>query len=1220
MTAPSLDPLRISTRGTTFIEASAGTGKTYALTSLYVRMLLEGRGDRTPLSVQQILVVTFTEAATAELRLRIRERLHKLHGAIAVRGLTGEPDMDRLLASRQDSRDADLRTLTAALHEFDEAGIFTIHGFCQRILRENAFESGVPFDVALVTTQVALVGEIVRDFWVREMASAPEVLVHFAREQGVCIRKLEGLARRVLAHRRVRVLPEFTASTSVAMEASLDRWRSARAAVGRLWERHATEILTLLCTSRALNRSVYRESAIRGRWATTITALLCSESATWTKPTWFKWLTTEGVAAKTKKECQPPSSPFFGACSVLSEAESVLREAMGTHLVRLRVAFVEFLRKELRQRKAAANVHYFDDLVHGLEAALDRPGSGPTLAATIRERFPVALIDEFQDTDPSQFAIFDKVYAGRAETRMLVGDPKQAIYTFRGADVFAYLAARDQVPAAPHRLATNRRSAPDLVRAINTLFGRRRQPFGPDIAFEDATPARSSSALDGSGRLPPPLQILFVERPADAEALNRTESDALVTAPIAAEITHLLAERLRLGDRPLGPGDIAVLCRTNRQAAAMQAALRHLRVPSVLQSAGTVFASAEATEVQRIVTALADPANGNVVRAALVTDAIGVTAPELLRFDSDPEEWDAWLVRWRQWHDLWCRLGFLPAFRRLLDDTAAAPRLLGFPDGERRLTNVLHLGELLHRAEAEVQGGPERLDEWLRAQRQDADAFGERADDAAQMRLESDADAVKLVTVHKSKGLEYPVVFCPYLWDASYWRDDDKDAPRFHDEKGRLCIDVGSSERGGNVQLAQSESMQESMRLLYVALTRARERCVLVWGAFRGSAASPLAQIFHDVVAPDPAESTLGDDAALLADLHELAGAAPGAIAVEVLRPRPPALYTPLAAAEAKLACRTTTRRVRVARAIASFSGFVDAPRAQANEVERDHDSVDDAAPDPGGAAVLVQDAVPLAAFPRGTRTGQMVHRIFERLDFPAATETTVAEVVRDELAVEGIEASWQQPLAGAIGTVLDTRLSIPVPAPGETVVLRDLSSERCLKEMEFVFPLGPRAAAAALTPQRLGEVFEHHAASLPDPAVATTTRELGFGEVRGFLRGFIDLVFEHGGRWYIVDWKTNSLGPYPNDYRTARLREAMRRHHYYLQYHLYVVALHKYLRFRVPTYDYARHFGGVLYLFLRGMGAPAPAGAGVFWDRPAPALVEELSAVLGDATGGGAT
>ncbi|MCK6553301.1 exodeoxyribonuclease V subunit beta [Candidatus Binatia bacterium] len=1225
MTASTMNPLEISTRGTAFIEASAGTGKTYAITSLYVRLLLEGRADGTPLSVQQILVVTFTDAATAELRLRVRARLRQMQQAIAGGTPTGETDVDELLDRRKECRVADLRTLTVALQDFDEAAISTIHGFCQRVLRENAFESGVPFDVALVTTQTELVGDIVRDFWVREMAAAPAVLVRYAQDHGVRVGTLETLARRVLAHRRIRVLPEIAVDRGGG-EAAIEEWRRCRNEVARLWAAEGKEVIDLLCSSDALNRNSYRQASIRTGWVRGIDALLSSEVASWTDMGWFDLLTTAGMAERTRKGRVPPQSAFFAACSALQAAEESLRVELEARLVQLRLDFVEFVRAELHRRKAAANVHYFDDLVHGLEQALEREGSGAALAAAIRERFPVALIDEFQDTDPSQYAIFEIVYGGRPETRMLVGDPKQAIYTFRGADVYAYLAARSRVSSPPHRLGTNRRSSPDLVRAINTVFRRHGQPFGVDIPFEDAEPARTSGSLRSSGELPAPLRILFVERPRPepgsrhkpVEVLNKGDSEELVTRPVAAEITRLLAGGFELDDRQLAPGDIAVLCRTNRQVAEMQGALRNLGVPSVLQSAGSVFATAEATEVRRVVTALASPGSGNAVRAALATDMLGVTALDLLRFDSDPEAWDGWLVRWRRWHDLWLQRGFLPAFRRLLDETGAAARLLSFPDGERRLTNVLHLGELVHRAEADGLGGPDGLDEWLRAMRQDDSGLAELGDDAAQMRLESDADAVKLVTVHKSKGLEYPVVFCPYLWDGNHFRDEDKRAPRFHDDARRLCVDLGSAEQEGNIERARAESLAESVRLLYVALTRAREHCVVVWGAFREATGSALARVFHGVGADDPGAVKLGNDAELQADLQALVEAGEGAISLEPMRGREPVPYAPAAPPPTELHCRRMARTVRVTRSTASFSWFVDAPRVPAAEVGRDDDSADEEVTDVGAGAAAGAGVVSLAAFPRGTRAGQMVHRIFEQLDFAAASAETIAAVVRAESAAEGMEDGWEVPLTTAIAEVLDTPLRAPHDVGSGVFTLRGVGPDRCLKEMEFVFPIGGDENGPGLTCEGLAAVFERHGAPSPDPAAAAALRNLGFGEVRGFLRGFVDLIFEQDGRWYVVDWKSNSLGYYPDDYAPARLLAAMRRHHYYLQYHLYVVALHKYLGVRLPDYEYERHFGGVYYLFLRGMGGPSLPGNGVYLDRPSAALVHDLSALLAAGSGGG--
>jgi exodeoxyribonuclease V beta subunit len=1132
-----LDPLTVPLRGTNLIEASAGTGKTHAITNLYVRLLLELR-----LSVGEILVVTYTNAATAELRARVRRRVHE---ALVTFDAGGSEDefLDWLVRQRrkQGALAEDRAHLLVALHGFDEAAIFTIHGFCQRMLGDNAFESGVAFDTELVTNESPLVTEVVQDFWVRELHAAPEPFVRHLANQKITPATLEDLAVKVLTHPGMSVLPGH-------------------------------------------------------------------------------------------------DDPLIHA------VDDAGNPSLAARALALQLSLAESARDELRRRKEQARVQSFDDLLQRLAEALRGPG-GDTLAEIIRRRFRAALIDEFQDTDPVQYEIFRRVYLGSAAVLFLIGDPKQAIYAFRGADVFAYIRAKHDTGGWPRTLGTNRRSDPSLIRGVNALFGRLRCPFVFDaIPFlpADAAP-NASDCLGGAAAGQPPLQILFVRRTGQERggAINKAWGEREGTAAVAADIARFLGAGATIGARRVEPGDIAVLCRTNKQASLMQQALRELGVPSVLQGDASVFEAPEAEEMERVLCALADPGDPRAIRAALGTTLLGQSAHDLATLEHDEQRWDEWVRQFQELHEQWTQRSFVAAFRALLDAQRVPQRLLGFLDGERRLTNVLHLMELLHTAGTQERRGPQALVLWLHQMRSDAGARAELAGEAAQIRLESDAAAVKLTTIHKSKGLQYPIVYCPYLWDGILLHKNDEKTLRFHDSTDdyRLKLDIGSSDHAVHLTAAEREVFAENVRLLYVALTRAQHRCTVVWGAFRSGEDSALGYVLHQ---PSGASGDLRaltkariasfvrsrDDTGMRADLAALATLAPESIAVADLSLERVGRYAAPTEGMAALQCRAVTRELRRTWRVSSFSALASSagPISPPAEEGLDHDATEEIAPTAEPALpVLDQSLVMLHDFPAGARAGQLIHEVLEGFDFQAVEPGVLRDAVTAALARFGFEDKWAEVLCRALAVIVATPLNAGAPS----LRLRDIARERRLNELEFLFPIagqktadsrqsrvegateGVRDDAVLLTRERLAAVFAQHATA-PVPAdYAARVRSLGFAPLTGFLKGFIDLVFEHEGRWYVVDYKSNRLGPHPDDYGQAQVIAAMVEHHYFLQYHLYVVALHRYLTRRLPEYNYDRHFGGVYYLFLRGMAPEYDGGNGVFFDRPSRQLIENLSGAL---------
>ncbi|MGH7785644.1 MAG: 3'-5' exonuclease, partial [Candidatus Binatia bacterium] len=579
---------------------------------------------------------------------------------------------------------------------------------------------------------------------------------------------------------------------------------------------------------------------------------------------------------------------------------------------------------------------------------------------------------------------------------------------------------------------------------------------------------------------------------------------------------------------------------------------------------------------------------------------------------SDERAWEQWVVRVHRWHERWQVRGITPALRSVFDVCEVPGRLLAWVDGERRMTNLLHLGELLQRAAVEGRRGPLALAEWLGEMRHDAHQPG-IVGEAAQIRLESDDDAVRLLTIHKSKGLEFPIVICPFVWDGGLLHEGDKRFPLCHDPRdgGRRIVDVGSPDLAAHRAAAIEEVRAERLRLLYVALTRARHHCSVIWqmtgtasdAAFAYLVHRPAGETSGSVHAAVIAHLAASSEDRLRQDLDAFAARAGGAIGVRDIAAEPIVRRAARPAEPEPLRVRAVQRRLDLRWRTSSFSGLVAAagdrlPIPVEEGRDRDESATEDA------PAAL--DA--LHEFPGGARSGLMVHHLFEVLnDGVLGDAAALRRLIGATLQTYGVEPQWSAAVGRTLTDVLDTPLTAAPP-----FTLRQVGAARRLPEVEFIFPVGAAdTAGASLTAARLADVFVRHGRA-PLPAdYAARLRALPFAPLAGFLKGYIDLVFEHGGRWYLVDYKSNRLGARVDDYQPDRLVPVMVQHHYILQYHLYAVALHRHLQRRLPGYDYERHCGGVYYLFVRGMAPALPPGSGIYHDRPPLALIEALSQAL---------
>ena len=1232
------DPLGTSLGGTNLIEASAGTGKTYAIATLFLRLMLEQE-----LGVDQVLVVTFTEAAAAELRDRVRERLR---AALAVYrsgpsgGTSGaarapDPVLQALVEARRAAGQAerDRERLALSLRSFDEAPISTIHGFCNRVLHDSAFESGVAFDTELVVDDEPIIDQVLRDFWARELYGSDARFVRHLHREGLSPDRLMSLARLCLRHVDAPVVPE---RSEPGDKPATTAYAEAHRRVREIWWRDREEIKALLLGFPHLHKARYRKDDMP-TWFLAMDAFLRSEEPGPELGSigFEKFLPTslaESTSVKFKRTGGgPPEHPFFDACAELHAAKQPLEADHRTREVELKRRLVAHLRREVPRRKVALGVQSFDDLLQRLDKAL-RGRAGRRLAEQVRRRYRAALIDEFQDTDPIQYRIFRTLYGGTKQPLFLIGDPKQAIYGFRGADVFTYLRAAKAAGDRRFTMDTNWRSDPPLLAAVQRLFDVRRPFLLEDIGFPPVRPRPGAQpALRHQGQPLPAFEIKVQPREgAQVRVKQITAEWAEHNIPerIAADVSRLLAQGVTIddpsagpdGQRPLHAGDIAVLVRKNDQALRVQRELRRLGIPGVVYGDATVFDTPEAGELYRVLGAVAEPTRNALLRAAITTELFGVSANALEAMSEDDDtEWNRWIDDFRRWHEQWVERGFVQMFRALLSERSTQPRLLAMLDGERRMTNLLHLAELLHTASTSEHLGPAGLLRWFQQQRRTRSSMVE----AVKLRLERDDQAVQLITIHRSKGLEYPVVYCPYLWDGGGLFSDEEDNLLFHDpqDDDRLKIDVRlkgnrkDRDADPHIALARQEKAAENLRLLYVAVTRARHRCVVVWGGFYRSHRSPLGYLLgsplHDERWPwDPelvaAKLKDQDEDQMMAWLHERGA---GVWAISRLDEGEAIPYQPPQAADVTLQARRPALAIDRSRRTASFTTMIadrEQPRGEASE-GRDRDERTPETPRPGPRPIA-EGPIALAEFPRGAKAGNFFHDVLENLDFQAPAAEREALVDAKLLAYGYPHATWGEPVARAVEGVLHT----PLLAEDPTLTLASVSQARRRNELEFILPTagGEQEDTMALTRERLAALFRRHEHGLP-PGYPEQVDRLGFSPLRGFLKGFIDLVLVHRDRWYLVDYKTNHLGEDLGAYAPVRLGEVMVEDHYVLQYHLYTVALVRHLRRTLRGFRYERDFGGVLYLFLRGMTPRAGPTRGVFFDRPPAARILALSDLL---------
>jgi exodeoxyribonuclease V beta subunit len=1174
----TLDPYTIPLQSINLIEASAGTGKSWTVTLLYLRLILEKA-----LTVDQILVVTFTEAATKELRDVVRSRI------IEALDFFQNPDqkIDKKeyakLYNKQahgSDREAILR-LTRAKLSMDEAAIFTIHSFCQRVLNEYAFEASLAFENELLDSDRELMQKLTDDFWRRNFYKASKPLLSKLQKQNITPDAILDDIWAMVGKPYLQISGPLNPHIS---DVEWSRLSTLFKQALSLWADQCCEIRKLLIGNKNLNGNSFRPKTLEKNCnqlneinsLTDINKELLEND--------LKRFKASCLKAGTKNKCETPCHPFFELWESFSDLWEDIDSRVEGFIAQIKIDCMHYLQTALSIEKKRLGVLAFDDLLLQLQQALQ---NNPKLAHQLNNKYKAALIDEFQDTDPVQYEIFSRIYQGAKDSVVfLVGDPKQAIYSFRGGDIYTYLKAKSDTNQENHAtLDTNWRSHPDLIKAFNALYGACDNPFqdeGIDYVQVKAgleCDQGIAAGTDNTDKTPLRFWQYYPETDEKGEVIGGMEAiREAIAESLAGEIAQRLNSDSTINGKPVSGADIAILVRSHTQGDLIKAALNARGIASVQSSNQSIFQTHEAAEMQRLLTAIIEPQQEDNVRRALVTDMLGCQAEDLIRFENDSSAWENNLLAMQRWQQCWKQDGFLPMMRQLMREASVHQRLLAYDDGERRVTNIVQLAELIHHASRQQSLGMEEVLRWLRQQQENA---GQKE---SELRLESDENLVKIVTIHKSKGLEYPIVYCPFV-GLNNRPNQDKVYTFYKD--GKPSLEIGSPEAEEHKKIKTREEQAEATRLLYVALTRAKYQCTVVCLpklVKRNPDKTALGWLITNGETTATAKDKEAFEEAYRTRLDKLASENKGIIKLTELPVFPANLRYQSKQTLSQLTARAFTAKIRAQAQITSFSGLT----AGIHEETPDYDNA-------FANSALEPIDLPKAEneFPRGATAGIALHEIFENLDF-------VMPVTRQEGVITNALNKWafDEKYRDSASLLIENSLGAEL---FNGFALNQLANDKRLNEMEFYLPL------QRLHIDDLRQILFQH---LPESqqAFRDAVNSLYFDQVEGYLKGFIDLVFEHQGKYYLLDYKSNSLA----DYNSQSLLLTMADSHYYLQYLLYSVALHRYLKKRLPAYSWENDIGGVYYLFIRGMSpSDSTQGAGVFFDKPSLQLIEALDALF---------
>ncbi|VEJ10146.1 exodeoxyribonuclease V subunit beta [Actinobacillus delphinicola] len=1246
-TIQPLNPITLPLNKTSLIEASAGTGKTHTIASLYLRLLLQvgENAFAIPLRVDQILVVTFTKMATEELKGRIRERIHEAKLAFEAVRAAGDceqfkdnPFLYDLIQAvfKTSNLDIAITQLSLAEQDFDLAAIFTIHSFCQRMLRRYAFNSGLPFEIQLLEEgdELNLKTRFADEVWRESFYPQSLEVTKFIAKNGVSPDALLDRLRNLIGKDIAINLSQKDMLTSSTLSDFLQEQAILQADFAKIQTNFKAQ---WLAHCAALESLFDENSANIARYATKGVSNYLgyfNDMKTWASQSDFalapdrlsKYFTQSALENNLKKGINPFTHPLLTLAEDYAQAEAEFAQKYAESIKLFAYYFSKEVTHKLRDYKENHTEKSYDDLLWLMEKAL-RGEQSEQFAQVIRHQYPFAMIDEFQDTDPQQYFIFNEIYLKAHQDSapsgfLMIGDPKQSIYKFRGADIFSYLKAA-QDAENQFTLDQNWRSNAGLIESVNTLFSMKNDtsPFlYNDIRFSAVTAAKSKLNFVLNGGKEPPMRIYLQDieditgKSSKIVKLNEEDFAETCALSIRQWLESAKENQATLDGETLQAKDIAVLLRDAKQAKLIKDALAKQGINSVyLSDKSNIFQTDIARDMLFVLQACLNPLNEKNILNVLSCALFSLSMGDIDRIKQQESEWEATVQRFLQYQRIWQHQGVLAMLHQLLQQEQLMTRLFLLQGGERRLTDYLHLAELLQQASV-LNESEAALLHWFEKQ-----VCGDNKLSTAEIRLESDRALVKIVTIHKSKGLAYDLVWLPFIGFSS--RKNGDNIPTYYDkEKGKVLWDMAGEHDDEILQ----ETLAEEMRLLYVALTRAKYQVVMALPTYFGKnnaqrlAWNGLWNALTPDVLTDKNEPIKTQT--LLENWRNLAGGENIVIEEATALPH---FETPLTAETAHLQLDVAKFQGKISRdwSVSSFTKmkyqhlfkqYAQKQNAiQYFVADRDYDEeesqfnpmtlLDDDTTTQITTCPDYPEGYSPFQFPAGNRVGTALHHFLEKLDFQIRLDTNQLE---HRQMLLNLAQQMGMPLENdeqaeltiiGLGLWINAILETPF-MEGNPLAFKDIALNERLNELEFFFSVPER-----FNPTQFNQILAEHHHLPSEPLILES--------FKGMMHGFIDLVFVHEGKYYLVDYKSNMLGTSQNAYNQTNIRQKMLNEHYDWQYLIYVVALNRYLRSRLPDYDYERDFGGVIYPFLRGM--TGQAGEGIYFDKPTKTLVDTLEALF---------
>lgn len=1116
-TYKEFDAATVALEGSNLIEASAGTGKTYSIAILVLRLVLEQQ-----LSVKEVLMVTFTKAAVAELEERIRLFIRSAY-KVSTGNTIKDDNITSLVQKAVAASDAKqvAQRLKEAVLFLDETSVLTIHSFCQQTLNEFAFETDQLFGAEMLEDPQQLVQDEVQRFWRKHVTTLETNLLQHIWSKDL----MNNIVQASMEHLSGKKYLSYDDTADYTITAAeQEEWIRDLTAATQAKEEAATAVLEYIITHTDRLKTVSESNG----YAKKSLLLLIDTPAAFLNEMLDKRKKGSAYISKLYQD-------VLDLADIAEAAEQVHKTISNAIHIRLQCFAISEVAAGVKEFKQRNNLLGYDDMISNLHKALVERDN-PALMTAMQNKYKAVFVDEFQDTDRQQFEIFDKAY-GTGTILFYIGDPKQSIYAWRKADIFTYFKARDGVSNL-YSMNRNYRSSAPLISAMNKFFL-------PTPDFDTFYFKGEEDVIDYQ-EVESPAQntkgLFYKNNVADApiSTYKLPNAEQLVEA-VGAQVALLLQPgSYRIEDEPIRPSDIGILVRSRRQGMDVKSVLARLGIPAVTIDDAKVLQTEEATYLLYLMEAMTDPDRSSINRA-LLSPFTGLTVAEILILDDE-----ATLGLFSNYKNRWTQDGIYTALMDFVADFDVRNILLQSENGERIMTNLFQLIELVHQAQSRKNLSMAELISWLK---RGIDGMATDGDEYM-LRVESDEDAVKIVTIHKSKGLEYNIVLAPFL-DFAESRNIELVSYR-DPETGDYVAAEKSKLTEDQEKWYKQQAEQENRRLLYVAITRAVYKCYI----FRNSYyyVSTLLE-FLKAITPD--------DVLIKAETET-----PAATGYRYRENTPAPTRT--SPAPIHFSLKEQYWRKMSYTMLAAKHEIVPRERAQPQENE--------------------YDTFIFNTLRRGAKTGNLLHFIFEKVDF---TDDTRWGKWLEE-AVRRFAPGQQELYLPMLRQLLDHVLNTTIHIEGETFSLSSVALRRRITEFEFDFPV------AAFETAQLN--------SLSD-AVTAVSVKLNNGELEGIMNGKMDLFFEHNGKYYILDWKSNYLGFSMPDYSPEALADALNENNYHLQYLLYTVAAKKYLETRLQVFDYDTQFGGVIYLFVRGVRKDGDTG--IFVTKPAYERILALESIL---------